>query len=91
MLRGDGRGFFFLIVPVFIGSVQARRALSIVADTHQSLASDELFNPTDAHRQLRTLCANFAESRIAPQAAEYDRKGKGVRGEMAQDTSPSGV
>eukprot|EP00008_Paramoeba_atlantica_P011039 CAMPEP_0201489952 /NCGR_PEP_ID=MMETSP0151_2-20130828/24336_1 /ASSEMBLY_ACC=CAM_ASM_000257 /TAXON_ID=200890 /ORGANISM="Paramoeba atlantica, Strain 621/1 / CCAP 1560/9" /LENGTH=386 /DNA_ID=CAMNT_0047875705 /DNA_START=129 /DNA_END=1289 /DNA_ORIENTATION=- len=43
--------------------------------THQGLKSDELFNPTDAHRQLREVCADFAERKIGPQAAEFDAKG----------------
>ena len=37
--------------------------------------SDALFDPTDEHRQLRALVAQFARDEVDPQAAEYDGKG----------------
>ena len=38
-------------------------------------ASDVLFDPTDEHRQLRALVAQFAHDEVEPQAAEYDARG----------------
>jgi isovaleryl-CoA dehydrogenase len=38
-------------------------------------ASDALFDPTDEHRQLRALVAQFARDEVDPQAAEYDARG----------------
>src|SRR5437016_2579448 len=38
-------------------------------------ASDALFDPTDEHRQLRALVAQFARDEVDPQAAEYDGRG----------------
>ena len=38
-------------------------------------ASDALFDPTDEHRQLRVLVAQFARDEVDPQAAEYDARG----------------
>src|SRR5437899_2673129 len=38
-------------------------------------ASDALFDPTDEHRQLRALVAQFARDEVEPQAAEYDARG----------------
>jgi isovaleryl-CoA dehydrogenase len=38
-------------------------------------ASDTLFDPTDEHRQLRALVAQFARDELEPQAAEYDARG----------------
>ncbi len=37
-------------------------------------ASDALFDPTDEHRQLRALVAQFARDEVDPQAAEYDAR-----------------
>lgn len=34
---------------------------------------NDLFNPTDAHRQLRETVRRFAEKEVEPQAAEFDR------------------
>ena len=53
----------------------ARRQAHSLAATHSGLKSDEIFNPTDEHRQLRDVCADFAVKKIAPQASEYDAKG----------------
>ncbi len=36
---------------------------------------DELFNPTDEHRMLREMVAEFARREVEPQAAEFDEKG----------------
>src|SRR5438477_3200764 len=38
-------------------------------------ASHALFDPTDEHRQLRALVAQFARDEVDPQAAEYDARG----------------
>lgn len=38
------------------------------------LTHTDLFNPTDEHRMLREMIRDFAESEVAPQAAEYDEK-----------------
>jgi isovaleryl-CoA dehydrogenase len=35
----------------------------------------DLFNPTDEHRMLRELVAEFTRNEVEPQAAEYDAKG----------------
>jgi isovaleryl-CoA dehydrogenase len=51
------------------------RSSHTLASLHRGLATDDLFHPTEAHRHLRSLCADFAEKRIAPQAAEFDEKG----------------
>jgi len=37
-------------------------------------AYDALFNPTDEHRMLREMVADFAANEVAPQAEEFDRK-----------------
>ena len=37
--------------------------------------SDALFAPTDEHRQLRDVVAQFARDEVDPQAAEYDARG----------------
>jgi len=37
-------------------------------------AYDALFNPTDEHRMIREMVADFAANEIGPQAEEYDRK-----------------
>jgi len=37
--------------------------------------SDALFDPSDEHRQLRALVAQFARDEVDPQAAEYDARG----------------
>jgi isovaleryl-CoA dehydrogenase len=52
-----------------------RRAVHTLGSLHHNLATDDLFNPTEAHRHLRALCADFAVKRISPQATEYDAKG----------------
>jgi len=57
-----------------VGAVGANGVRGL-AVTHEGMASDELFNPTEAHRQLRDMCREFAVSRIDPQAIEYDKKG----------------
>jgi isovaleryl-CoA dehydrogenase len=41
-----------------------------------STSSDALFNPTDEHRALRKVVAEFARRDVAPQAAEFDEKGE---------------
>ena len=38
-------------------------------------ASDDLFNPTDEHRMLRNMVAEFAMNEVEPQAEESDRNG----------------
>ncbi len=38
-------------------------------------ASDALFNPTDEHRMLRQMVAEFARREVDPQAAESDARG----------------
>lgn len=38
-------------------------------------ASDLLFNPTEEHRMLRQMVADFAQREVDPQAAEFDQKG----------------
>jgi isovaleryl-CoA dehydrogenase len=40
-----------------------------------ALAADSLFDPTEEHRMLRSLVADFARAEVDPQAAEYDAKG----------------
>jgi isovaleryl-CoA dehydrogenase len=39
------------------------------------MAYDDLFNPTEEHRMLRQMVAEFTASEVEPQAAEYDEKG----------------
>jgi len=39
-----------------------------------SRADDALFNPTDEHRMLREMVADFTAAEVEPQAEEYDRK-----------------
>ena len=34
---------------------------------------DALFNPTEEHRMLRDMVADFARNEVAPQAEEHDR------------------
>lgn len=34
----------------------------------------DIFNPSEEHLELRKMVRQFAEARVAPQAAEYDRK-----------------
>ena len=36
---------------------------------------DDLFNPTDEHRMLREMVADFTKSEVEPQAAAHDEKG----------------
>ena len=38
-------------------------------------ASDSLFNPTEEHRMLRQMVADFAAREVDPQAAEHDARG----------------
>jgi len=38
-------------------------------------AAPDLFNPTDEHRMLRQMVAEFARRELDPQAAEFDAKG----------------
>ncbi|MBK7829910.1 acyl-CoA dehydrogenase family protein [Nannocystis sp.] len=38
-------------------------------------AASDLFNPTDEHRMLRQMVAEFARRELDPQAAEFDAKG----------------
>lgn len=40
-----------------------------------NLRSEELFNPTEEHRMLRQMVAEFARREVAPQAAEQDALG----------------
>lgn len=42
----------------------------------ESLASDLLFNPTEEHRMLRQMVADFAIREVEPQAAAHDAKGE---------------
>ena len=37
---------------------------------------DELFNPTDEHRMLREMVAEFGRREVEPQAAEFDERGE---------------
>ena len=37
---------------------------------------DVLFNPTDEHRMLREMVADFAKNEVGPQAEEFDVKGQ---------------
>ncbi|MEM1023601.1 MAG: acyl-CoA dehydrogenase family protein [Myxococcota bacterium] len=37
--------------------------------------SFDLFNPTDEHRMLREMVADFTKAEVEPQAAEFDQKG----------------
>lgn len=39
------------------------------------MSYDELFYPTEEHRMLRDMVAEFARNEVAPQAAEFDEKG----------------
>lgn len=39
-------------------------------------SDDALFNPTEEHRMLRELVADFTAREVEPQAAEYDERGK---------------
>ncbi|MCO4744650.1 MAG: acyl-CoA dehydrogenase family protein [Proteobacteria bacterium] len=39
------------------------------------MAYDELFNPTEEHRMLREMVADFTANEVEPQAAEFDAKG----------------
>ena len=41
----------------------------------QHLPADDLFNPTEEHRMLRQMVAEFARREVEPQAAEFDHKG----------------
>ncbi len=36
---------------------------------------DDLFNPTEEHRMLREMVADFTTNEVEPQAAEFDRRG----------------
>jgi isovaleryl-CoA dehydrogenase len=36
----------------------------------------DIFNPSDEHRELRSMVRQFCEAEVAPQAAEYDRAEK---------------
>ncbi len=38
-------------------------------------AYEDLFDPTEEHRMLREMVAEFARREVAPQAAEFDEKG----------------
>ena len=38
-------------------------------------SADDLFNPTEEHRMLRKMVAEFARREVDPQAAEHDLKG----------------
>ena len=38
-------------------------------------AASDLFNPTEEHRMLRQMVADFARREVDPQAAEFDAKG----------------
>ena len=40
------------------------------------MSYDELFNPSEEHRMLREMVADFTRSEVEPQAAEFDRKGE---------------
>ncbi|MDC0721458.1 acyl-CoA dehydrogenase family protein [Nannocystis bainbridge] len=42
----------------------------------ERLASDLLFNPTEEHRMLRQMVADFAAREVEPQAAAHDHKGE---------------
>ncbi|PCC69649.1 isovaleryl-CoA dehydrogenase [Nannocystis exedens] len=42
----------------------------------ERLASDLLFNPTEEHRMLRQMVADFAAREVEPQAALHDHKGE---------------
>eukprot|EP01098_Paradermamoeba_levis_P004638 TRINITY_DN1977_c0_g2_i2.p1 TRINITY_DN1977_c0_g2~~TRINITY_DN1977_c0_g2_i2.p1 ORF type:complete len:423 (+),score=138.73 TRINITY_DN1977_c0_g2_i2:168-1271(+) len=61
--------------PSSIGITKSQRQISANIKTSADL-SDQLFNPTPEHRQLRELVANFAKTKVDPQAAEHDREGK---------------
>ena len=39
------------------------------------MSYDDLFNPTEEHRMLREMVADFTRNEVEPQAAEYDVKG----------------
>jgi len=41
----------------------------------QHRSADDLFNPSDEHRMLRRMVADFARREVEPQAAEFDAKG----------------
>ena len=41
----------------------------------QHRSADDLFNPSDEHRMLRRMVAEFARREVDPQAAEFDAKG----------------
>jgi isovaleryl-CoA dehydrogenase len=41
---------------------------------HSNPQTTDLFNPTDEHRMLREMIREFAETHVAPQAAEFDEK-----------------
>ncbi|MEZ4449537.1 MAG: acyl-CoA dehydrogenase family protein [Nannocystaceae bacterium] len=43
--------------------------------TSERLHSDQLFNPTQEHRMLREMVADFARREVDPQAAAHDEKG----------------
>ena len=36
--------------------------------------ADRLYNPTDEHRMLREMVADFTAQEVEPQAEEYDQK-----------------
>lgn len=42
----------------------------------QHRSADDLFNPSDEHRMLRRMVADFARREVDPQAAEFDAKGQ---------------
>jgi isovaleryl-CoA dehydrogenase len=39
------------------------------------MSYDHLFNPTEEHRMLRDMVADFTRNEVEPQAAEFDEKG----------------
>ncbi len=40
------------------------------------MSYDALFNPTEEHRMLREMVADFTQTEVEPQAAEFDEKGE---------------
>ena len=44
-------------------------------DPETGMDYDTLFNPTEEHRMLREMVAEFTTQEVEPQAAEFDEKG----------------
>eukprot|EP01084_Bolivina_argentea_P209624 357026_1 len=59
-------------VVVFPGS----RSKTFFSASSPNLQSLDIFNPTEEHYQLRSMCREWAEKKVGPQALEFNRKEK---------------